>query len=314
MKKKVLVIGELNVDMILNRIDGFPKIGTEILSSELHLTLGSSSAIFASNLSSQGADVSFLGMIGNDQFGTLVMDTLNENKVNTDSIIQSKIHKTGVTVVMNYDMDRAMITYPGAMDHLSLQDVEKTDLKAYDHVHISSVFLQPLIKKDIVAILQLCKNNGLSTSLDPQWDPKEEWDLDLKAMLPLVDVFLPNIKEFSALTKEADAAKAIDALENNYNIIAIKQGENGATLYKKGADSITKPAYLNETVIDCIGAGDSFDSGFVFGFINEQSPERCLNRGNVMGAINTTAPGGTAAFQDLEKTQQRMKEKFNYNL
>ena len=313
MKKKVLVIGELNVDMILNRIDGFPKIGTEILASDLHLILGSSSAIFASNLSAQDVDVSFLGMIGTDQFGSVVMETLQENKVNTQHIIQSEIHRTGITVIMNYDMDRAMVTYPGAMNHLSLEHVKALDLSEFGHVHISSIFLQPLIKEEIVAILELCKSHGLTTSLDPQWDPAEKWDLDLKNVLPLVDVFLPNIKEFLELTQAETVEQGIRSLDHNYNLLAIKQGEHCASVYQKEKILIVKPAYLNENVVDCIGAGDSFDAGFIGGFIQEFPLEKCLELGNIMGAANTTAPGGTAAFKDFGGMKTMVKEKFNYN-
>lgn len=314
MKKKVLVIGELNVDLILNHIDGFPKIGTEILSSDLTLTLGSSSAIFASNLSAQGVDVSFLGMIGDDQFGSLVLDTLQKNKVNTKNIIQSKIHKTGVTVVLNYDMDRANVTYPGAMNFLSLKNLEELDLEEFNHVHISSIFLQPLINKDLVSILKLCKSKGLTTSLDPQWDPDENWILDLENTIPLLDIFLPNIQEFLAITKSVDIKQGINNFNKGYNTLAIKQGENGATVYQKEHPSIIQSAFLNENVADCIGAGDSFDAGFIYGFIQGFPLEKCLERANIMGAANTFAAGGTAAFQDFDSTKKMIKEKFNINI
>ena len=115
----VLVVGELNVDIILNHIDGFPEVGKEILAKQMTVTLGSSSAIFASNLSSLGAKVAFLGKIGNDQFADLIETSLKKKGVETDFIIRSKEYQTGSTIVMNYDMDRANVTYPGAMDHLS---------------------------------------------------------------------------------------------------------------------------------------------------------------------------------------------------
>ncbi|HCX21408.1 MAG TPA: carbohydrate kinase family protein, partial [Cytophagales bacterium] len=86
----VLVVGELNVDIILNHIDGFPEVGKEILAKQMTVTLGSSSAIFASNLSSLGAKVAFLGKIGNDQFADLIETSLKKKGVETDFIIRSK--------------------------------------------------------------------------------------------------------------------------------------------------------------------------------------------------------------------------------
>jgi sugar/nucleoside kinase (ribokinase family) len=69
----VSVIGELNIDFILNQIDSFPAIGKEILSRQMNVTLGSSSAIFASNLSCLDTRVAFIGKIGQDAFGDLVL-------------------------------------------------------------------------------------------------------------------------------------------------------------------------------------------------------------------------------------------------
>jgi sugar/nucleoside kinase (ribokinase family) len=78
-----IVVGELNVDLILNQIDTFPQLGKEILAKGMTLTLGSSSAIFASNLSSLGARVAFIGKIGKDTFGGLVLQQLQEKRVDT---------------------------------------------------------------------------------------------------------------------------------------------------------------------------------------------------------------------------------------
>ena len=82
-KKKydVIVVGELNVDIILNDIDSFPEIGKEKLAGKMDTTLGSSSAILASNLSSLGAKVAFIGKIGQDSaFVKLVSEGHNAEK------------------------------------------------------------------------------------------------------------------------------------------------------------------------------------------------------------------------------------------
>ncbi len=77
----VIEVGELNVDLILNQIESFPEMGKEKLAHAMTLTLGSSSAIFASNLSSLGAKVSFIGKIGEDSFGDLILDSLITKKL-----------------------------------------------------------------------------------------------------------------------------------------------------------------------------------------------------------------------------------------
>ena len=159
----VIVVGELNVDIILNRIDRFPEMGKEILANSLDLTLGSSSAIFASNLSSLGSKVSFIGKIGKDGFALTVLNSLQSKGVDTSNIIQSEILNTGATIVLNFDQDRAMVTYPGAMEDLKLKDINFETIATAGHLHFSSIFLQPGIRNDLSKLFKKARSFGLTT-------------------------------------------------------------------------------------------------------------------------------------------------------
>ncbi len=310
-KYDVIVIGELNVDLILNQIESLPEVGKEILASKMDLVLGSSSAIFASNLSSLGAKVSFLGKIGKDIFGDLVISSLKKKNVNTEFVLRDENLKTGATVVLNYDEDRANVTHPGAMEDLCIDDIKTEILKQAKHVHISSVFLQPKLKENIYEIFKLAKDEGLTTSLDVQWDPAEKWDLDLERLLPFVDVFLPNEQELLNLCRENELQKAISKIQNYANVIVVKRGAKGSICCSEGNQKEIH-AYLNENVIDAIGAGDSFNSGFIFKFIKGAELIECQKFGNLTGAINTTKSGGTAAFTNFQDIMEIAKERFDY--
>lgn len=307
----VIVVGELNVDLILNQIASFPEIGKEILADKMDLVLGSSSAIFASNLSSLSANVSYIGKVGNDIFGDLILNSLKSKNVNTGLIVIDERLKTGATIVLNYDEDRAMVTHPGAMEHLTLQDIKSEDLQKAKHLHVSSLFLQPKIKENIIEIFQLAKENGLTTSLDTQWDPVEKWDLDLEKLLPLVDVFIPNEVEIINLTNKQTVKDAIESIKEFANTIVVKMGSKGSISLSNG--KLTEiPAFLNKEVVDAIGAGDSFDAGFIYQYVNGKSIEECQTFGNLTGAINTTASGGTSAFKDYENIMNIAKNRFGY--
>ena len=309
-KFDVIVIGELNVDLILNKIDGFPEMGKEKLAKQMTLTLGSSSAIFASNLSALGANVAFLGKIGRDQFGELVIESLQQKRVNTEYIIQDENLNTGTTIVMNYDENRAMLTYPGAMDHLTINDINTSILTKAKHLHFSSYYLQPGIKKNVQDLFIMAKKTGLTTSFDMQWDPAEKWDLDYKAVLPYVDLFFPNKQELIELTGQINMREAIRALDTT-NTIVVKRGSDGSSCWKNGQESVLS-AFLNENVVDAIGAGDSFNAGFVFKFIQGNSIQECQLFGNLCGAINTTAAGGTTAFTDYDAVMKTARDRFGY--
>ncbi|MEO6961721.1 MAG: carbohydrate kinase family protein [Puia sp.] len=297
-KIDVLVVGELNVDLILNGIGALPAIGKEILASGMTLTLGSSSAIFASNLSSLGSKVSFAGKIGNDLFGNLVLESLHEKGVNTDLIHQSDDLHTGATVVLNYQENRAMITHPGAMEHLQSHEIPKEKIVSAKHLHLSSYFLQKGMIKNMASFFREAKQCGLTTSLDPQWDPEEKWEMNLQELLPWVDVFLPNEEELLNLTRQPTVEAALDMLSAFANCVVVKLGNRGSLYVNRGERKLL-PAFHNRSVVDAIGAGDSFNAGFIHQFIQGAEPGVCQRFGNLVAAISTTAAGGTGAFRDI---------------
>ena len=310
-KFDVVVVGELNVDLILNRIESFPEIGKEKLAEDMTLTLGSSSAIFASNLSALGARVTFLGKIGDDYFGQLVVDRLQEKGVDVSLIVRDPAAHTGATIVLNFQEDRAMITYPGAMNELTIKDISREVLASARHLHFSSYYLQPGIKNDVGKLFEMAKGLKLTTTFDMQWDPAEKWIIDYETILPFVDVFLPNEQELLHLTGKATVSDALQKISGKSNVVAVKMGSRGSLLLDKGKTNVQGP-FLNTKVVDAIGAGDSFNAGFVFKFINGADLEECQEFGNLMGAISTTAAGGTKAFTKYGQIMKIAEEKFGY--
>ena len=308
----VIVVGELNVDLILNQIESFPEMGKEKIGQQMTLTLGSSSAIFASNLSSLGAKVAFLGKIGRDAFGDLVLSSLQAKKVDTSMIIQDESLATGATIVLNFGYDRAMVTHPGAMEHLSYDEISIDQLKQAKHLHFSSYFLQPGLKPDVGRLFKQAKELGLTTSFDAQWDPAEKWDLDLPNVLPYVDVFLPNEVEALYLSRQKTLSAALDKLATLGNIIVVKLGEKGS-ISRQGDSIFEADAFLNKNIVDAIGAGDSFNAGFIAKFVQGKTVKECQIFGNLMGAINTTQPGGTTAFKNLPDILKIAREQFGYD-
>jgi sugar/nucleoside kinase (ribokinase family) len=315
MKKfDVIVVGELNVDLILGGFDGvLPEMGKEINASEMIFTLGSSTAIMAANLSVLGPKTTFVGRVGKDYFANQIFDNLKEKKVDTSNIIQSSEHKTGITVSCAYGDNRYAATYPGAMDHLTIRDIKPEILSEARHMHYSSVFFQKGMKPDLLVLFKMAKDQGLTTSLDCQWDPYEKWDIDLLQLLPFVDIFLPNLEELKLLTGTDSMEKALNKISEMANIVVIKDGTNGSHLWNEGK-LIHQSIFRNPDVADAIGAGDSFDAGFISRFIQGKSLNECLEFGALTGAINTTQPGGTTAFVDLKTVRSIAENQFNIKI
>ncbi|MEH6704034.1 carbohydrate kinase family protein [Galbibacter orientalis] len=311
--KELIVVGELNVDLILNNIEGFPKIGTEIIANNMNLTLGSSSAIMAANAAAMGISTSFCGVVGNDNYGDFITSELKKKNVHTEFITKNSALQSGITIVMNYDQDRANVTYCGAMEALTFDLIPWDTLSEFKHFHLSNFFIQKGIRKDITKIFKKAKECGLTTSLDLQWDPENKWDFNFEACLPYVDIFMPNEQELLALTKQETLDTAIQHIEKSANIIVVKMGEKGSIAIQNKKRTTTE-AFHNPTYVDSIGAGDSFNSGFIKKFIEKAPLAECLRAGNLMGALNTTAAGGTAAFVNQNIIKEKVKTIFNSEL
>ena len=306
----IAAIGELNVDIILNGIESEPEIGKEKFAKEMTVTLGSSTAIFAANAAAVGSKVCFVGMVGRDSFGSLVSSSLEAKGVDTGYLIYGDT-PTGATVCMNYGEDRANLTYQGAMDVMGFGDIKPEVFRSCRHIHLSSLFMQSALLRDIHKVLDAAKAEGVSVSLDTQWDPVEKWALDYKSVLPKVTVFLPNEKELQALTGTTCLEDAVNAvLPFLGHAMVVKCGSKGSLLVRKDGTQNFLPAFLNKDVVDAIGAGDSFNAGFVSAFVKGLPLEECQRCGNLTGAVNTTAAGGTGAFVSKEAVRKICLEIF----
>lgn len=311
MNYDVIVAGELNADLLLNGMTVFPSVGAEILADKMQLALGSSSAIFASNLSTLGARVGFMGRVGDDDFGAFCIHCLEQKNVGVSGVRKDKANGTGLTVVMNYGEDRAMVTYQGAMKYFSLDDIDFDSLAGAKHLHFASYYLQPAMAPQVHVLFRKAKELGLTVSFDPQSDPDDKWEMDLEKILPFVDVFLPNMGEFKSLTGTENWEKAVADLGKFAKIIAIKAGANGSYVYYNNEIHHCEP-YLNSRVVDAIGAGDSFNAGFIYQFVRGMPVKKCQQFGNLTGSLSTTAAGGTGAFTSREALIKLAAEKFDY--
>ncbi len=296
----VTVLGELNIDLLFHEMDQFPETGKEILSNGMELSLGSSSAIFAANLSALGSRVQFMGKLGDDLFGRFILSRLEARKVNTSPVVIDPQGTTGATVILNNGQDRAMVTHPGTMATFRKEEIDWNAITDSRHLHISSIFLQPEIKKNLLSILNAAKAAGLTTSLDPQWDPAEKWDLPLNELFPLLDFFMPNEKELCLLTDTASVSEALARLSPLTANLVIKMGEKGSMIATAQTQRLLS-AQKSTVFVDAIGAGDSFNAGFIHKWLNGATLEACQEFGNICGAFSTTQAGGINAFNNTTK-------------
>jgi sugar/nucleoside kinase (ribokinase family) len=150
------------------------------------------------------------------------------------------------------------------------------------------------------------KASGLTVSLDTNDDPDDRWEGGLLEALRYVDIFLPNEREVKLAAGAEDMETAILRLADIVPLVVVKLGPEGA-LAQQGTKRFTSPARMVETV-DAVGAGDSFDAGFLHHYLRGADVPTCLAGANLAGALSTTHPGGTEAFRDVEYREKFLAE------
>jgi sugar/nucleoside kinase (ribokinase family) len=302
----ILVAGEINPDLILTG-DVTPEFGqVEKLVDSAFLTIGSSSAIFACGAARLGLRVAFIGVCGDDTFGHFILDELSGRGVDITSVIIDPALQTGLSVILNRPIgsvrgDRAILTHLGAIDCLRAEQVTDDLLRQARHLHIASYFLQTALQPGLPDLFQRAHNLGLTTSLDTNWDPSAAW-YAFDKLLDRVDVFLPNENEAMALTGASIVEAAADALGLKCSLVAVKLGARGA-LACHGED-VARVKALPVQVVDTVGAGDSFDAGFLSAWLNGWNLEKALRLGVVCGSLSTRAAGGTSAQPGLDEAMK----------
>ncbi len=295
----IVVAGELNADLLLTG-DITPTFNqVERLANDATLTLGSSSAIFACGVARLGLRVAFLGKVGNDVFGNFVINELKKRRVATEGIITTGSEKTGLTVILNRGNDRAILTYPGTIATMQLGDLNTTFLENARHLHLGGYYLLSRMKPSVPKLFQQAHRLGLTVSLDTNYDPTEQWDGGLFKSLKHVDIFLPNKRELLSITKTRNFREAVSSLSKTVPILAVKMGEEGAMVYTK--DGHTKGESIKTNVVDSVGAGDSFDAGFIYGYLHHWEMQRIVNLACVCGSLSAQAAGGIAGQPTLEQ-------------
>lgn len=292
---KTLVIGELNIDLIVSGLESLPILGKEILCSDISRVLGSSSAIFAAKLAGLGADVSFLGVVGDDENGQFVLQELERYGVDTSLVMTSDEFATGIGISLSYPEDRAILTYLGSIDKLTLADIDLSLFSRYQHLHVASYFLQKGLQSGLKEVFLAAKEEGLTISFDPGWDPEASWSEDFFDLLKLVDIFLPNEVEALSITQKETPGTALTALSEHPNTVVIKQGEKGALGKSSRGICVKTPAFSVDP-IDTTGAGDSFDAGFVYAYrVKAQPFEEALRFACACGAMGVKKIGGASS-------------------
>ncbi|RXS94388.1 carbohydrate kinase family protein [Silvibacterium dinghuense] len=293
----VIVPGEINLDLILAGLPEEMPLERELLGDDFAVTLGSSSAILAHNLAVLGARVGFITCTGGDDFGRLALERLGASGVDLSQCFHSRRGiKTGVTLLLPHGKERHILTYQGTMAEMAVADLDLNYLKSARHVHVSSLYLQTALAPGLPALFRELKNAGVTLSLDTNDDPADQWGAPLEELLPLVDFFFPNEQELLRITGKPNLDEALEAIGKLASCVVVKCGARGSVVQTREGRIVAEATPV--TPVDTIGAGDSFNAGFLAAWLRGLDLKSCAYAGNITGALSTQRPGGTDAFRN----------------
>jgi sugar/nucleoside kinase (ribokinase family) len=271
----------------------------EQLVDDALLVVGGSGAIMACGAARLGLATAICGVVGDDVFGRFMLDALGNAGVDTRAVVLSPDRPTGLSVILSDREDRAILTSAGTIDALDADTVDLDLVRHARHVHVSSYFLQRGLQAGLPRLFEEAHRAGATTSLDPNWDASGAWDSGLRTLLPQVDVFLPNAAEALALTGVDDVTSAARTLVRDAETVAVKCGREGA-LAVRGPETV-RAVTPSVAPVDTIGAGDTFDAGFVTGRLAGWPLDRCLQVAVACGSLSTRGVGGTATQPTMDE-------------
>jgi sugar/nucleoside kinase (ribokinase family) len=295
--------GDTALDMLLYGLPDDLPPERELLVKSMELALGGSAAITAHNAAVLGLRVGLITPRGDDMFAAMCLRQLEEAGVDLSRTVPSLV-QGGFTVMLQHDEARRALTFPGNATGLRFRDLDVDYLANARHFHLSSFFLQHALQEDVPRLLSTLKDAGLTISMDTNDDPWDRWSGSIASSLGLVDILMPNEREVRKLTGISDTAAAIEKLRREVPILVVKRGTRGATVFQ-GEFEETQPA-VTASFLDAIGAGDSFNAGFLSAYLRDATLSECLHRGNLAGAYSTTQAGGTTAFRERQTLEQFM--------
>jgi sugar/nucleoside kinase (ribokinase family) len=293
----LLVVGDINPDVMVTAGELDDAFGQrEQIVDQGLLVLGGSATITAVAASRLGAKVALAGCVGDDWIGRALVAELTAIGVECRVRVIPDV-PTSLTVVVKRGRDRAILTTQTSLAQLDCSLVPDDLLTDCRHVHVGGYFLLPGLWDGLPDLFGRARAAGATTSIDPNWDPTEQWQGNLAKTLPVTDVFLPNLAEASLISGQDDPVAAARHLASGGRTVAVKLGAQGALACR--GDQVEQVSALADKPVDSVGAGDNFNAGFLVGTLRGYSLRETVGLAAACGSLSTQGYGGTGASIDL---------------
>ena len=293
----VSVVGNLTTDLIIHGVEALPGWGREVAGSGHRSVASGQAAYLALGLARLGVPSQLVGVVGADPDGEAIRAELAAAGIATGSIETSTAGPTALTVaIVRPDGERAFVSDFACQRLLDSAFVERRwpTVAGGSALCLVGLFNLPSLSPDaVVPLFARARQAGLPTILDTGWDPAG-WPAatveGMRRLLAETDVFLPNLEEAEALTGLADPeAAALDLERHGARAVVVKCGARGS-VGRAGGRTERVPA-LPVTVHDAVGAGDSYDAGFLHAKLRGRDFRACMEFATATAALHVSRAG-----------------------
>jgi ribokinase len=287
----IVALGDVNVDIIAH-FASYPDKGQDALAYSTEFHCGGSAANTAMALARMGLDVVLISRVGPDSLALKALNSLSEAGVIPTGLQRDPAAMTGLMyVVVTPDGERTILGHRGANVLTDPNKVREEDIRDARLLHLSGYALlaDPQRSAALLALEMACRH-GLTVTLDPGMSVPQAALDEMRALLPVVDIFLPNLPEAQALTGADSPQECFRALVGaGVRVVALKLGKYGC-LFGGGEGFVYVPGFAIEAR-DSTGAGDFFAAGIIAGHLGGLDRRGTAVLGNAMGAMAAARVG-----------------------
>lgn len=305
-KWDVYVYGDVNADIIITGVEKFPAPGQEDLVPSMETYVGGGAALFTLGLGRLGLHPVFQGAVGDDCYGHMIRETFEQAGVDTELLVTRKGERTGISLSFTNEHDRSFLTYRGTNRDISMDRAEVEKAGQARHIHVTGYEGEDSHESYARLLRRVKTETEATVSFDVGWDPSGNWSSRIYELFPWIDVLFMNETEAEHYGRTDSAEEAALHFAERCGAAVVKLGKKGALAVKEGV--VHRRASYEVQAVDTTGAGDSFNAGFIYGFLKGEDMGACLQYGNACGACSVSAHGGNTGFPE-EKEMLRFIEK-----
>jgi len=287
MSLELIAVGAANVDLVAE-VERLPQADEEVQIEALRIEPGGSAANVAVGVGRLGHRAGFLGQVGEDRFGQLLMEGFREEGVDTSHVLRRG--PAGLAVALVHHGIRFLYTYGGGAREFGPEhiDIAEDYLKRAKLLHLASID-SPRGAATLAHAAEIAEEAEIKVIFDPG---HLAVDWGLRALEPILRntyAFLPSESEVERLL--GSPAEAAELLDYGPEAVVVTRGERGCLLVTE--DGLEEfPAYRPREIVDPIGAGDAFAAGFIVALLEGKGLKEACRFANYVAARSLERPGG----------------------